>query len=71
MHLIDEISGGSFRRWPYRHKTPNLDQPNVLSELAPEERLDKDTYRMGDSAATVLTKFRAISDITAGFSDLP
>ncbi|MBT7861592.1 MAG: phosphoribosylaminoimidazolesuccinocarboxamide synthase [Gemmatimonadetes bacterium] len=71
MHLIDEISGGSFRLWPYRHDAPNLGQENVLSELAPEERLDKDTYRMGEAADMVLSKFRAISDITAGFRDLP
>ena len=71
VHLIDEISGGSFRLWPYRSEAPQLNQPNVLDELAPEERLDKDTYRMGEAADSVLSKFRAISAITAGFKDLP
>lgn len=68
--LIDEISGGSFRLWPYRSETPKLEQDNVLAELAPEERLDKDTYRMGGEANEVLSKFRAISDLTARFREV-
>jgi len=70
VYLIDEITGGSFRLWPYAHKNPNLNQPNVLSELNPEERLDKDTYRMGEKIDTVLTKFEEIAKITAKFKDL-
>lgn len=70
VHLIDEISGGSFRLWPYKHENPNLDQANVLAELDPEGRLDKDTYRMGQQLDAVLSKFGAIADITAGFRDL-
>jgi phosphoribosylaminoimidazole-succinocarboxamide synthase len=70
VYLIDEITGGSFRLWPYAHKNPNLNQPNVLSELNPEGRLDKDTYRMGEKIDTVLTKFEEIAKITAKFKDL-
>jgi len=53
VYLIDEITGGSFRLWPYAHKDPNLNQPNVLKELNPEGRLDKDTYRMGEKIETL------------------
>ena len=68
--LIDEISGGSFRLWPYRSATPDLDQGNVLSELAPEQRLDKDTYRMGAAADAVLSKFHAIAEVTSRFREV-
>jgi phosphoribosylaminoimidazole-succinocarboxamide synthase len=68
--VIDEISGGSFRLWPYRSEEPNLDLSNVLSELAPEQRLDKDTYRMGAAPDEVLAKFRAISALTSRFKEV-
>jgi phosphoribosylaminoimidazole-succinocarboxamide synthase len=68
--LIDEITGGSFRLWPYAHKNPNLDQTNVLQELNPAGRLDKDTYRMGQNMDKVLTKFEEIAKVTAKFRDL-
>ena len=70
VYLIDEITGGSFRLWPYARKNPNLNQPNVLSELNPKGRLDKDTYRMGEQIENVLTKFEQIAQITAKFKDL-
>jgi len=69
--LIDEITGGSFRLWPYAKEQPDLNQDNVLSELDPSGRLDKDTYRMGESMDLVLSKFEQIAAITARFSDLP
>jgi len=70
VYLIDEISGGSFRLWPYRSESPNLNQANVLGELDPEGRLDKDTYRMGGALDVVLNKFQVISDITKEFKNL-
>lgn len=69
--VIDEITGGSFRLWPYAHPNPNLRQKNVLSELAPHERLDKDTYRMGETLDKVKSKFEEIAKITAKFKQLP
>lgn len=69
--LIDEITGGSFRLWPYAKDNPNLDRENVLSELDPKGRLDKDNYRMGGDLSSVKSKFQAIADITGGFKDLP
>ncbi len=71
VYLIDEISGGSFRLWPYAHKNPNLNQANVLQELNPRGRLDKDTYRMGEEFNEVKRKFEEIAKITARFKDLP
>jgi phosphoribosylaminoimidazole-succinocarboxamide synthase len=70
VYLIDEITGGSFRLWPYAHKKPDFSKPNVLKELNPEGRLDKDTYRMGEKIGKVLTKFEEIAKITAKFADL-
>lgn len=71
VYLIDEISGGSFRLWPYAHKDPNLNQANVFKELNPRGRLDKDTYRMGQEFSVVRSKFEEIARITARFKDLP
>ena len=65
--LIDEITGGSFRLWPFAKENPNLNQPNVLSELDPSGRLDKDIYRRGEELSKVKSKFQIIADITAGF----
>ena len=70
VYLIDEISGGSFRLWPYANKNPNFNQPNMLKELNPAGRLDKDTYRMGENVDKVLTKFEEIAKVTAKFADL-
>ena len=70
VYLIDEITGGSFRLWPYAHKNPDFSQSNVLKELNPDGRLDKDTYRMGEKVDKVLTKFEEIAKVTAKFRDL-
>ena len=70
VYLIDEITGGSFRLWPYVHKNPDFSQSNVLKELNPDGRLDKDTYRMGEKVDKVLTKFEEIAKVTAKFRDL-
>lgn len=68
--VIDEITGGSFRLWPYAVDTPDFDQSNVLDQLDPKGRLDKDNYRMGGSLEQVQSKFEQIARITAGFKDL-
>ena len=70
VYLIDEITGGSFRLWPYAHKNPDFNKPNVLKELNPDGRLDKDTYRMGEKIEKVLTKFEEIAEVTAKFTSL-
>lgn len=68
--LIDEITGGSFRLWPYAHENPNFNQENVMSELDPKGRLDKDVYRMGGELDAVKSKFKVIASITEKFKDL-
>lgn len=70
IYLIDEISGGSFRLWPYAHENPDFTQSNVLKELNPDGRLDKDVYRMGGAFDKVRMKFEEIAKITARFKDL-
>jgi hypothetical protein len=70
VYLIDEITGGSFRLWSYARKNPDLNQPNILKELNPEGRLDKDTYRMGEEVKRVLTKFEEIAKVTEKFTDI-
>ncbi|MBN1999468.1 hypothetical protein JW935_18060 [candidate division KSB1 bacterium] len=70
VYLIDEITGGSFRLWPYAKDEPNLKQDNVLAELNSSGRLDKDTYRMGEDLEKVKSKFEAIAMITDKFKDV-
>jgi len=70
VYVIDEITGGSFRLWPFAKENPNLNQPNVLKELNPDGRLDKDTYRMGEKLDQVLSKFEQIAKITARFGEV-
>jgi len=69
--VIDEITGGSFRLWPYAHPHPDLSKPNILAELNPSGRLDKDTYRKGESLADVKSKFERIAEIAEEFKSLP
>ena len=71
VYVIDEITGGSLRLWPYRRTNPNLDRPNVLGELDPDGRLDKDIYRMGESLDKLMGQFEAIAGITGQFKNLP
>ncbi len=68
--LIDEITGGSFRLWPYAKEKPDLNKKNVIGELNPSGRLDKDTYRMGEDLKAVGDKFAQIAVITDGFKDI-
>jgi len=70
VYIIDEITGGSFRLWPYARKNPDLSKENVLSELNSEGRLDKDTYRMGQDIDRVKYKFEEIAKITAKFKEI-
>jgi len=70
VYIIDEITGGSFRLWPYARKNPDLNKENVLSELNSEGRLDKDTYRMGQDIDRVKYKFEKIAKITSKFKEL-
>lgn len=68
--LIDEITGGSFRLWPYAKENPNLNQSNLLGELDPSGRLDKDIYRRGEELSKVKSKFEVIASITGKFKNI-
>jgi phosphoribosylaminoimidazole-succinocarboxamide synthase len=68
--VIDEVSAGSLRLWPYRTENPDLDKPNILDQLDPDGKLDKDTYRLGSSMENVLRGFEDIVRVTDGFKDL-
>ncbi len=70
VYLIDEITGGSFRLWPYAHENSDLDKENVLNELDPNGRLDKDIYRKGGDFEKIKTKFGKIAEITSHFKEL-
>lgn len=71
--LIDEITGGSFRLWPYADGVETIDfsQKNILAQLNPRGRLDKDLYRKGEASLEgIKAKFQQIADITDRFKDL-
>ncbi|MDY6862138.1 MAG: phosphoribosylaminoimidazolesuccinocarboxamide synthase [Thermodesulfobacteriota bacterium] len=70
VYLIDEITGGSFRLWPYAHPNPDLMKDNIMNELNPDGRLDKDIYRMGEGIGKVKERFVEISNITKRFDEL-
>lgn len=70
--LIDEITGGSFRLWPYAEGVTKINWiSNVLGQLNPKGRLDKDLYRKGEATLEgIKTKFQEIAAITAQFKSL-
>ncbi|MFA5188891.1 MAG: phosphoribosylaminoimidazolesuccinocarboxamide synthase [Patescibacteria group bacterium] len=70
--LIDEITAGSFRAWPYAEgvKKINLRERNAIDQLNKGGMLDKQLYRDGASTKVVKEKFEQIAAITAGFKNL-
>ena len=67
--IIDEVSAGSLRLWPYRERSINLQQRNILTELSPEGRLDKDIYRRGESLDKVMSGFKQVAELTSRFQN--
>ena len=65
--LVDEITAGSMRVWPYAKANPDLSQPNVLSELDKSGMKDKQLYREGKSLDQVKKGFEQIMEMTARF----
>jgi phosphoribosylaminoimidazole-succinocarboxamide synthase len=47
--VIDEISAGALRLWPFKKENPDFSLHNLLisGELEPEGKVDKDLYREG------------------------
>lgn len=72
VYLIDEITGGSFRLWPYKSDVLETNgKGNILDQLDPSGRLDKDVYRMGGESDEVLGKFEVIAELTEQFAKIP
>jgi len=67
--IIDEVSAGSLRLWPYGEGPINLKQKNVLSVLCPDGRLDKDIYRRGESLDKVMSGFQRVAELTGRFQN--
>lgn len=65
--IIDEVSAGSLRLWPYRIECPDLERENILDVLSPEGCLDKDIYRRGGSLAQVVVGFTKVAQLTGRF----
>jgi phosphoribosylaminoimidazole-succinocarboxamide synthase len=65
--IIDEVSAGSLRLWPYRVESPDLERNNILDVLSPAQCLDKDIYRKGGSLAQVAEEFRKVAELTGRF----
>lgn len=65
--IIDEVSAGSLRLWPYREPAPNLERANILDVLVPDGRLDKDIYRRGEPLSKVMAGFQKVAELTSTF----
>lgn len=65
--LIDEITAGSMRVWPYSKPNPDLKKDNLLSELDESGMVDKQLYRDGKPLGVVKKGFEAILTMTRGF----
>lgn len=67
--VVDEISAGSFRLWPFADGVKVLDttQPNVLSQLNKGGMKDKQIYREGGGLEKVKKGFELIAEMTDNF----
>ncbi len=66
--LIDEITAGSMRVWPYATgKFPDLKKDNLMSELDKSGMKDKQLYRDGQPLGVVKEGFEAILTMTKRF----
>lgn len=70
--LVDEITAGSFRAWPYADGVQQIDLTveNAMSQLNKGGMLDKQLYRDGAETSVVKEKFEQIAEITATFAKL-
>lgn len=62
--VIDEITAGSMRLWPFKKENPDFTKQNLLSELNPEGKLDKDLYREGKPLEVVKEAFEKLAKLT-------
>jgi len=70
--MVDEITAGSFRLWPYAAGVNpiNMEVDNAMAQLNKGGMLDKQLYRDGVATTVVKQKFEQIAAITSGFADL-
>jgi len=71
--LVDEITAGSFRLWPWADGVTGIDY-SVLEDAMPllnkAGQLDKQVYRDGGDLQTVKSKFEQIAAITEKFKGI-
>lgn len=65
--VIDEITAGSMRLWPFKKENPDFSLSNLMSELSPEGKLDKDLYREGKPLPVIKEAFEKLAKLTEKF----
>jgi phosphoribosylaminoimidazole-succinocarboxamide synthase len=62
--VTDEITAKTLRLWPFRKGNPGFSLHNLLRELNPEGKVDKDLYREGKPLETVREGFEKLVKLT-------
>jgi len=65
--MIDEITAGNVRIWPIKVKKLDLSKDNLLDQLDPKGKLDKQLFRDGEDLVTVKNAFEALAALTDQF----
>lgn len=65
--VIDEITAGSMRLWPFRVEKPDFSLDNLMSQLDPKRMKDKELFRQGKDMTVVKEGFEVIADLTKQF----
>lgn len=66
LHIIDDITPGSFRLWPYTGEKL-LPQKNVFDQLDKDGMKDKQLYRNGKDLDTVIAAYKFVAELTGKF----
>jgi phosphoribosylaminoimidazole-succinocarboxamide synthase len=67
--MIDEITAGNVRIWPIKVKKLDLSKENLLDQLDPKGKLDKQRFRDGEDLFTVKNAFEALAALTDKFCE--
>lgn len=62
--VIDEITAGTLRLWPFEKENPAFSLHNLLRELNPKGKVDKDLYREGKPLEVVKKGFEKLAKLT-------
>ncbi len=65
--VIDEITAGSMRLWPFRVEELDFSLDNLMSQLDPKRMKDKELFRQGKDMTVVKEGFEVIADLTKQF----